>query len=146
VSVTYEDEREVALWLCEHFLRALHAVHDCLDGNADFAEEFQNDHLVDPVVFDEQDTLVFLAQSRGQFCKHLLLVVGDLLSAVLVAIGAHFAALLRIEDDCKSRGLERLEDEEHTVVGLERLVLVFLRLLKNLTLLGEIRDDYDGSR
>jgi hypothetical protein len=144
--VTYEDEREVALWLCEHFLRALHAVHDRLDRNANFAEELQNDHLVDPVVFDQQDALVFLAQSRRQLCKHLLLVVCDLLSAVLVAIGAHFAALLRIENNCESRGLERLEDEEHAVVGFERLVLVFLRLLKDLTLLGEIRDDYDGRR
>jgi hypothetical protein len=144
--MTYKNKREVALWLREHFLRALHAVHDRLDGNADFAEELQNHHLIDPVVFDQQDTLVFLAQSRRQLCKHLLLVVGDLLSAVLVAIGAHFAALLRIEDDCESRGLERLEDEKDTVVGFEGLILVFLRLLKNLTFLSEIRDDHDGRR
>ena len=64
-DATYQNEGEVALWLCEYFLRALDTVHNCLHGNADFAEKLQNDHLVDSVVFDQQDTLVFLAQSCG---------------------------------------------------------------------------------
>jgi hypothetical protein len=114
VFVTYQDEREVALWFREHFLRALDAVHHRLHRNADFAEEFQNHHLVDSVVFDEQDTFIFLAQSCGKLGEYLLLVVGDLLGAVLVAVCAHLAALLRIEYDCKAGWLEWLENEEHS--------------------------------
>jgi len=117
-GATYEDEGEVTLWLCEDFLRTLDTIHYCLHWDADFAEEFQNDHLVDSVVFDQQDTLVLLAQSCGQLCKHLLLVVGHLLGAVLVAVGAHLAALLRIEDDGEAGGLKRLEDEEHPILRL----------------------------
>jgi hypothetical protein len=50
--MTHQDEGEVAMWLCEYFLRALDSIHHRLHGNADFAEELQNDHLVDSVVFD----------------------------------------------------------------------------------------------
>lgn len=113
---TYQDEREVALRFREDFLCALDTIHHRLHWNTDFAEEFQNHHLVDLVVFDKQDTLVFLAQACRQFRKHLFLVVGDLLSAILVTICAHFATPLGIEDDCKARGLEGLENEQHAGV------------------------------
>ena len=119
MCTTYQDEGEVALWLLEYFLRALDTVHHRLHGDADLAEELQDDHLVDPVVFDQQDTLVLLAQSCGQLCKYLLLVVCDLLGAVLVAVCAHLTALLRIENDCEAGGLEWLEHEEHSILRLK---------------------------
>lgn len=107
------------MWLREYFLCALDTVHDRLHRDADFAEEFQNDHLVDSVVFHQQDTLVLFAQSCGQLCEYLLLIVCHLLGAVLVAVCAHLAALLRVEDDCEARRLQRLEHEEHAGLRLK---------------------------
>ena len=143
---TYQDEREVALWFREDFLCALDTVHHRLHRNADFAEEFQDHHLVDSVVFDQQNTLVFLAQSCGQFREHLLLVVCDLLGAVLVAVCAHLAALLRIEYDCEARWLEWLEDEEDAALRLERLIIMSLGLLEDTAFLSKVCDDNDCGR
>ena len=53
MCATYQNEREVAMWLREYFLCTLDTIHDRLHGDADFAEEFQDDHLIDSVVFDQ---------------------------------------------------------------------------------------------
>ena len=68
-------------------------------------------HLIDPVVLNKQHALVFVSESLGEFLKHLLLIHGHLLCAVLVAVGTHLPFLLRVKDECEPGWLEGLEDE-----------------------------------
>lgn len=128
----------------KNFVCALHAVEGGIGFDGDFGEEFEDDHLVDFVVFNEKDAFVLVAQPGGEFFKDLLLIDGDLLRAVLVAVEGLLAFLLWVEDEAEAGRLQRFEDKAKASVGDEGLVVVVRCLLHDLATLREVRDEHDG--
>lgn len=114
-GMTYEDEGIERMWIGEDFLRAFHAIHCKLDGNANLRKELQENLLIDGIILNQEHSEASVSESLANIKIVLLLIGNMLLGARSVAIRAEVALFVRVEDNCESRRLDWLVNESNPI-------------------------------